>query len=206
MKDKLTDRELSFLARHGLGPEDVMDVRGLSQGLWKREIREQGKTIALGTECSKAGHRLRSRSGHCVQCDVSKLAFQWRHSAEQWVYIAGSMTKELIKIGTCGHCGQREHQLRAESYGGVDDWLIIYWVKARNAGAVEHAARSRLRKYAVSRPYWKDNAQQMGTELLKCSFSRALDALTAAIGDAQLGEPWKYRWAGFYDFTEPDKM
>jgi hypothetical protein len=133
-----------------------------------------------------------------------KLAFQARHTAEQWVYIAGSMSKELIKIGTCGNCGQREGQLCAERYGGADDWLLIYWVKARNAGAVEHTARSHPYRYAVSRPYWKDNVEQMATELLKCSFSRALDALTSALGDAQIGEPWKYRWAGFYDFTKPD--
>src|SRR5262249_52547805 len=117
------DDELRFLARHNLGPEDVMDVRGLPQWLWMRQIKEQGKTIALGARCGKAGHRLRSRKGHCVQCDVRKLAFQARHSAEQWVYIAGSMSQELIKFGTCSHRGQRERQLCAERYGGADDWL-----------------------------------------------------------------------------------
>jgi hypothetical protein len=57
----------------------------------------------------------------------------------------------------------------------------------------------------VVRPYWKDNIEQMATELLKCSFSRALEALTASIGDAETSNEWKYHSTWFYEFNEPDE-
>ena len=78
MKDILTESELNFLRSQGLGPDDVLDVRGYPQWLWFQEIKEKGKTIALGSKCRKAGHRLRSTKGHCVQCDTKILAFAGR--------------------------------------------------------------------------------------------------------------------------------
>lgn len=43
-----------------------------------------------------------------MQCDPKKLAFQARFRAEQYVYIAGSTSARLIKIGTCIDTNQRE--------------------------------------------------------------------------------------------------
>ncbi len=114
MDELLTDGEKRFLRWHGLSVDDVFDARGMSGDVWKQLIREEGKTIALGTACGRGGHRLRTRAGHCVQCDPKKLAFQARHSADQYVYIAGSLSTQLIKIGTCMNIPQRERQLRAE--------------------------------------------------------------------------------------------
>ncbi len=47
MQDILTESELRFLRSQGLGPDDVMDVRHMSQWLWFKRIKEEGKTIAL---------------------------------------------------------------------------------------------------------------------------------------------------------------
>jgi hypothetical protein len=176
---------------------------GMSGRLWKRLIREEDKTVALGTACGSGGHRLRTRAGHCVQCDPKKLAFQARHSADQYVYIAGSLSAKLIKIGTCKDVPQRERQMRAESYGGADDWAVIFSVKVRNAGDIEHQARSKISQYMVVKPYWKDGFRQSGIELLQCSFSRAREALLSVAEDAKLSEPWKARFTLAYEFDEP---
>ena len=202
MERILTPTELSFLSKQGLGPNDVMDVRGKPQWLWFRRIEEENKTVALGSRCRAAGHRLRSRRGHCVQCDTSKLAYQARHSADQYVYIAGSRSAGLIKIGTCRDCDQRENQLQSESYGGAGDWNIVYSVEVRNAGAVEDSARSSLSRYIVARGYWKNGSRQTAIELLQCSFSRAQNALIAAMKDSTLGEPWEYYYSADYEFAE----
>jgi hypothetical protein len=202
MQGELTDSELRWLAGQGLGPDDVFDARRLPQWLWFKRIDETDKTIALGSRCPKAGHRLRSRRGHCVQCDPKKLAFQARYRADQYVYIAGSLSERLIKIGTCRDCNQREQQLRNEGYGGASDWRIIYYIKLRNAGAMEDRARLRLSAYWVSRPYWKDGSRQIGTELLRCSFSGALDALTEVAEGSTLGLTWKSRHTIEYEFGE----
>jgi hypothetical protein len=200
--DILTDAERSFLSRYGLCADDVYDARGLSGTYWKQRIREQNKTIALGKSCGSGGHRLRTRSGHCVQCDPKKLAYQARHSAEQYVYIAGSVSEELIKIGTCKDVPQREHKLRAECYGGAGDWEVVFSVMVGNAGDVEHSARSKLHRHGVVRPYWKDGFRQDGIELLRCSFSRAREALMDAADGYRVADPWQARRTLRYEFDD----
>lgn len=202
MKDLLTESELAFLGSQGLGPDDVYDARGQRRYLWMKDIESEGKTVALGSRCKRAGHRLRTRRGHCVQCDTKKLAFQARFSANQYVYIAGSHSSDLIKIGTCRDCSQREHQMQSEKYGGAGDWCIVFNIEVQNAGAVEHLARARLSKYVVARPYWKDGYRQKAIELLQCSFSHAMNALMQVAVNSKLGEPWKSRYSADYEFAE----
>jgi T5orf172 domain len=160
--------------------------------------RRGRKTLALGARCRNAGHRLRTRRGHCVQCDPKKLAYQARYRAEQYVYIAGSLSAKLIKIGTCVDTQQRERQLRAERYGGAADWEMIFTVWVKNAGDVEQSARSRLSHHGVARDYWKDGARQTGIELLECSFTEARRALMNAAGPCHA----EYiRYSGRYEFV-----
>jgi len=198
MKEILTAGELRFLADQGLGAEDVFDARYSPQWLWFRQIDEAGKTIALGSPCRISRHRLRTRRGHCVQCDPKKLAFQARYRSEQFVYIAGSISSKLIKIGTCVDIAQRERKLRAERYGGAPDWEMIFKVWVKNAGAVEKSAHDRLSRYAVARDYWKDGIQQTGIELLECTFSEAKQALVVAAGPC---DAWFIRYSGKYEFA-----
>jgi hypothetical protein len=202
MEDTLTDAEKRFLGWYGLGADDVYDARGMRGWLWKKRIREENKTVALGTPCGNGRHRLRTRSGHCVQCDPKKLAFQARHSAEQYVYIAGSVSNELIKIGTCKDVPQRERQIRAERYGGAGDWNVIFSVRVQDAGDVESRARSKLNGHVVVRPYWKDGIEQQGVELLRSSFNRAREALTDAAQHYKVRDPWQAGFTYRYEFDE----
>ncbi len=200
-----TDDERRWLAWHGFSTDDVYDGRGQSQATRRRAAKAAGKILVLGPPCRAKGHRLRTRSHHCVQCDPKKLAYQKRFSAEQYVYIAASRSAKLIKIGTCVHCGQREGQLRSEKYGDVGDWELIYSIEVRNAGEIEEHTRARLSKYrAPARPYWKDNIEQYATELLLCSFSRAKKALEEVAADVKVGEPWKRAFTYMYEFDEPE--
>ena len=129
MKDELTEQELTFLASQRLGPDDVFDARGLPQWLWKQRAKEAGKTLALGNKCRDGGHRLKTRGGHCIQCNTSRLGFQKPHDAEQYVYIAGSLSERLIKIGTCGQSGG----LRAKAR--------VYWGFLRAHKRAENVGR-----------------------------------------------------------------
>jgi hypothetical protein len=116
MGHSLTDEETYFLSGLGFSADDVYDVRGVSKWIWQKQAKEAGKDIVLGNECRKGGHRLRTRAGHCLQCDPKKISFQQRHSGKGYVYIAGSMSGRLIKIGTCSGLDQRLRQIRAERY------------------------------------------------------------------------------------------
>jgi T5orf172 domain len=205
MESVLTDTEKGFLTSQGLGADDVMDIRGIPQRLWFHQIEEEGKTVALGSRCKAAGHRLRSRRGHCVQCDTSKLGYQAPHAEERYVYIAGSRSARLIKIGNCRDTAQRERQVRSERYGGVGDWDFVYSVRVKRAGAVEDAARARLSRYRATGEYWKNNELQTGTELLRCSYSQAEAALIEASKGSALGTPWKaHSRVGMYEFEIDD--
>ncbi len=200
--DILTDDELRFLQWHDLSPEDVFDARYMPTWLWKQRVRQEGKSVVIGATCKRGGHRLRTRAGHCIQCDPKKLAFEARHSAEQYVYIAGSLSTRLLKIGTCKHIWQRESQLRAEGYGGASDWNVIFSIKVKRAGEIEHRARSRISQYVIAKPYWKDGLEQIGIELLQCSFSQAKDALISVAENSKLAEPWVAPSTSAYEFEQ----
>lgn len=178
-----TDTEIMFLAQHRISKSDVHD--GRSQGKRTREAaaKAAGKDIILtSVPCQAAGHRLRTRAGHCVQCKPANIGFIKRETAAQYVYIAGSLAGRLIKIGTCGDINQRERQMRAESYGGQDDWVVLYLIFTENAGVVERSASQQVRGEKVYREYLKDGYSQVATEMFRCSYSDALTALSKASG------------------------
>jgi len=198
----LTQDEISFLRRYHLSPDDVFDGRAYSQAGAREMAKGAGKTLVLGSPCRAAGHRLRTRPGHCAQCDPKKIAYQQRFSTPGYVYIAGSMAGRVVKIGSCINVPQRESQIRAEAYGGQSDWDVIFhtiWLE--DAGRIEHNARSSLYRYQISRPYVKDGARQRADELLKCSFSVALNALAAKVDDIAAAQHYRSQYCGRYEFA-----
>lgn len=112
----LTKDEVNFFKNQGLSPDDVYDGRSESSAAWKAGVRSAGKTVVLGTPCSSKNHRLRTRSGHCAQCDTAKLSYQKRHNTEGYVYIAGSKSAKLLKVGTCVDVDRRRKNLRHQGY------------------------------------------------------------------------------------------
>jgi T5orf172 domain len=197
----LTESEILFLGRHGLTPDDVFDGRYLSRDDARWRAKELGKTLVLGSPCRAKGHRLRTRPGHCAQCDPKKIAYQQRFSAPAFVYIAGSLTGRVVKIGSCIDVPQREHQMQAESYGGYCDWKVLFHtVSIPEAGRIEHNARSSLHSYRINGPYYKDGSRQIADELLKCSFGEALRALSDEFFDLEQVEAFRSSYCWQYEF------
>jgi hypothetical protein len=186
----LSVSELAFLAQHGFTEADVLDVRGKSSQQWKAEIRVQKKAFALGTPCTASGHRLRTRAGHCAQCDPSKIAYQGRYHQPGYVYIAGSLRSRVVKIGTAVDCEQRERNLNAQQYGAITDWRMLFHIKVDNAGEIEQNALRLLRRFKSVRRFNKDGAFVDAGEILSCSFSNALKAVSDAIGSAPRSDAW----------------
>lgn len=124
-----TEDELRFLHWHGLDEDDVYDGRHQSKEDRHEGAKNAGKFLVLSSvRCRAAGHRIRTRAGHCFQCDPLKLVYQIRHSTSGYVYIAGTLAGRLIKIGTAKDIPQRERQLRAEGYAGFSDWVVLFSV------------------------------------------------------------------------------
>lgn len=196
----LTREETAFLKSQGLSAADVYDGRMQSSAGWKAGVRAAGLTVVLGTPCKNGGHRLRTRSGHCAQCDTSKLSYQKRHHTPGYVYIAGSKSARLLKIGTAVDIEQRKRNLCNQAYGGIRDWTMLFTAKVQNGGKTEGDAIRRLKAFQVVRLYDKDGLQQEAAEMLQTSFTKAIKALAAAIGDERATELWKSPRAKDYEF------
>lgn len=199
----LTDAELDFLKSQGLSAKDVYDGRRQSAAHRQAGAKAEGLTVILGTPCGRGGHRLRSRSGHCVQCDTSKLSYQHRHRSRGYVYIAGSLSAKLLKIGTTRDVAQRDITLQYDNgYGEITDWKMLFRAKVENAGEVEGNALRSLQGFKIPRAYEKEGSKQVASEILNVSFGRALKAVEGAIGDSKLDDLWMSpEWAD-YDRSE----
>lgn len=196
----LTRDEVAFLKSQGLSAADVYDGRGKTSAAWKAGVRAAGLTVVLGSSCKSGGHRLRTRSGHCAQCDTSKLSYQKRHHSPGYVYIAGSKSARLLKIGTAIDIEQRTRNLCNQAYGGMRDWVMLFTAKVENGGQTEGEAIRRLKSFKVVRNYDKDGYQQEAAEMLQTSFTKAINAVAAAIGDEKPSELWRSSRSRDYEF------
>jgi hypothetical protein len=198
-----TDDELRFLRWHGLDQDDVYDGRYESKEDRHDAAKREGKFLILSSvRCRAAGHRIRTRAGHCFQCDPLKLVYQIRHSKSGYVYVAGSLSGRTIKIGTAKDIPQRERQLRAEAYAGVSDWIVLYSIYVSESGRVEHDASARVPGTRVFSSYFKDGIEQTAVEVLNCSFSDAVKAIEQSLGPTDNTVPWKGTWTYRYEFDD----
>jgi hypothetical protein len=195
-----TQEEIAFLKRHDIKPDDVHDGRSQLRSTWQMQAKEGGKMLVMASPCRAEGHRLKTRSGHCFQCDPKKIAYQNRHSSSGYVYIAGSLSGRIIKVGTAVDIDQRQSNLRNQKYGGLADWVIVFHMKVSEGGRVERDALRRLRNYKVTRQYEEDGLAQEAGEILRCSFGVALKAIADSIGDDQRSDVWRSERHRDYEF------
>lgn len=196
----LSKEELAFLKSQNLTADDVYDGRGQSASIWKARARALNRTIVFGAPCQKAGHRLRTRSGHCAQCDTSKISYQHRYHSPGYVYIAGSRAARLIKIGTAIDIEQRLRNLRYQEYGNIRDWVMLFTARVKNGGEVERNALHLLKHCQVIRTYDKDGSPQDAAELLRTGFSEAWSAMQTAIRASGASEQWRSSKCKEYEF------
>jgi hypothetical protein len=193
----LTSQETSFLRSHALTAKDVYDGRGEATHDRSENARAAGKSIVLATACMR-GHRLRTLHGHCVQCDPGKLAAESRLPTAGYVFIAGSLSKEMIRIGFAPQIDKRK-KLLPDAYDGASDWQLLYSAKVDDGVRIEDTDRRRLKAFRVPAEFIKDGAVQ-GVELLQTTFSRALKAVSEAIGSGRCDKPWRSPHWSKYNF------
>lgn len=191
-----TKQELAFLEQHKFCEEDVYDGRGESKRFRESQAKDAGKILILtSVPCQLAGHRIRTRAGHCAQCKPASIGFTTRETAAGYVYIAGSRQGQLIKIGVAGDMGQRSRQLNAERYGGYKDWVVLIHVLVNECGRLERLISNSIRGERVYATYWKDGSPQM----IRCSFSAAFKAYQDVLGPIVDAPRYLRQWRE-YDF------
>ena len=139
------------------------------------------------------GHRLRTRSGHCIICDPRRIAFQKRDSGKGVVYIAKN--SYYCKVGMIENkrktdndlLEHREYQLNTEDgYGGMTGWKIVKsWSLDKNAGKVEREAQHLLQQNKIEKMYWYSGELRTTNELFRCSLKNAEEAVLLALNRNQ---------------------
>ena len=181
---ELTPEQRAFLAAHGIPLSDMFDASGMRKSDYSEAMREAGKNFAFGVSaCGKGAHTLRTRAGHCIQCDHAKIAFMIRHEAPANVYIGGSLRGEHIKVGSSGLVQERRMLLNSYRYGGHSDWGMLAWAFTPAAGRVEFDVHTKLARYSAPGEYWHGGVRRSCYELFKCNFDDALEALRDSLSD-----------------------
>ena len=180
---KLTKIQLNFIKKMEINVEDLFDASDLKSSEWKRQMKELGKLVAFGvTPCIAKGHSLRTRAGHCIQCNTAVLAYHRRYSDAGDVYVAWSQNGQMAKIGCAKNAYLRLESLIEAGYGGQRDWTLKLIYECLEAGAIENTAHDSLRRYALKGiTYLRDGVQQECTELFKCTLRQAKAALEKGV-------------------------
>jgi hypothetical protein len=175
---KLTEDQLAFLERYGVSASDVFDATGLPTAVWKVLAKAQGKRFAFGTTpCEKKRHTIRTRGGHCFQCNPENKSYITRHEVEGYVYIAQSKATSLVKVGMTTDLEERGRQLNVYRYGGARDWRIVATAWVGRAGKIESNTQAALRDCVVFANYTKAGVSIDCRELFKTDLKTAKIAL-----------------------------
>lgn len=173
---ELTSEQLSFLKLQGISLSLVLDAGRLSKVEREAFMNQSGhKFYYGGTPCKAAGHTLRSKAGHCIQCDTSKIAYQLRSSATGYVYLAHSERKGLVKIGFSEvDPYNRVTWLQTSAYGDVNDWEIKRSIKIqKDAGKCEFTIHAALEKWRKPIKYQKNGQDVECREIFACPYAEA---------------------------------
>lgn len=178
----LSPDQLSFLREQKIPLSSMFDASGMRSKDYQIAMKADGKSFAYGvTPCGKGGHTLRTRKGHCIQCDHATIAYMLRHDARAYVYIAVSWDGRLLKIGSTTDIADRGNKLNEYRYGGQADWQIISTVRCDNAGRVESETQTKLAGFSADSSYMRAGKSQRCYELFKCNFSDAREAMRSTL-------------------------
>lgn len=164
-----------FLEKHKITKREVIDAKGQTMYQLADLMKSENKLFAYNTtQCSK-GHTIRSRSGHCIVCRPAGITFIRRSLETGNVYIAGSISKQYIKIGmTTVPLDHRFSRLNSRRVGNTNDWVLIKSIKCDFANMHEFAIQELLRKYRIEGDKYGDVESQ---EIFRCSYEKANSTL-----------------------------
>ena len=140
-----------FLNYHKIDLDELYDAKGQPVNHIKDEMKREDKLFAFNTTpCQKAGHTIRDRYSHCIVCETANIAFMKRTRLPGFVYIAGSLSKQFIKVGmSTTKLEDRLSRLNSRKVGNTNDWVMIKAIKCDYANEKEIAVQKLLRKYKM---------------------------------------------------------
>ena len=181
---KLTEDQKAFLSKHNIPLGAVFNAKGFERKIWRMHMKILDMRFAYGvTPCEKMGHTLRSRAGHCIQCDPDRIDFTNRYFEKGYVYVCFSSKKKFLKIGCTKDIQTRESGLNDLCYGGASDWKTIFSAESNYAGKIEFDTHKKLSKYYFRVDYLRDGVKVNCREIFKCDKNYAIETIEKIIRD-----------------------
>ena len=180
---KLLKSQINFLEKCGFTTKEVFDASGMQKADYRRLMKELDLFIAYGVSpCKAKGHTMRTRHGHCVQCDTANLGFLKRYEKPGQVYLAWSSKSKWAKIGMANNAPERIKTLNQWKYGGFDDWRLKLSFECSRAGLIENEAHKILAQHSKQGvTYSFGNTTRECRELFECKLRDAVTALKTAV-------------------------
>lgn len=173
----MDQRDRNWLLSKEIPLSEVFDASGMKRSEYGAAMRLAGKYVAINvTPCKKAGHRIRTRTGKCMVCDIKQYAYSRRYSTAGFVYLAASKQSGLIKVGMSINLENRLNTIRHRKYGGVSDWALVASIEVDAAGKHEAAVQAQLQAYQATGYYFDGDHKQSCHELFECELSTAVKA------------------------------
>ena len=178
----ITEEQLVFLKENNIPLSKVFDATNQKREVYRKSMKALEKLIAINaTPCSKYGHTIRTRNGHCCQCNTASIAYIKRHYADGYVYIVGSQEKKVLKVGSTNNIKNRVNSLNFENYASINDWELILYYKCNNIGLIETEAHNKLNKFQIEKIYTKNGRTQIAYEIFDCSYDTCKNSLISSI-------------------------
>lgn len=175
---KISGDQIDFLCKQKIPLSRVFDASGMTKGEYREIMSDLELLVAYGvTACKAFGHTLRTRSGHCCQCNTASLAFLLRFEEPGILYVASSKKIGLIKIGVAKDCTERLRNLNGHGYGGANDWDVCFSREVDSAGRLEFRVQTALQMHKVVKNYIRTGRQIECQELFSCDANMAIDAI-----------------------------
>lgn len=181
----LTSDQLAFLDYHNVPPSRVLDAEDMTPFYYKWFMSVHDMWIAYGvTPCRAAGHTMRTRAGHCVQCKPANLSFLMRYDEQAELYVAHSPQERMTKVGMAADPEARVNSLNTHGYGAINDWRLVYRRRCSEAGRMEYLVHAALSDHRVVRPYATGEYIVDCQELFHCRPELAVRAVKRVLKDA----------------------
>jgi hypothetical protein len=183
----LTLDQRKFLIHHGIPVAQAFNTNGSPVSAYKQRMKDEGYLVAYGVApCARGGHTLRTRHGHCVQCDSKHIAYILRHSQPGHVYLAHSPSTGLFKVGASVDPDVRKTNLNVNQYGGASDWVIQVSKFTNNYAKYEHLVHEKLDTYRAQGKYYDRGGWIDCAELYRCSLAVAQTAFRSVMGNSSV--------------------
>lgn len=165
----LSSEQIYFLYTQGIPISKAFNAENLGKNEYNKIMEEDDMMVAYNvTPCKSKGHTLRTKYGHCVQCNTQSIAFISRYSQEGVVYLAYSSKLSLCKVGTCKDINNRLRTLNSHGYGGANDWIIFDSFPTENAARIELNIQNAVEAYKCDVFYKRTGKTIKCQEIYKC--------------------------------------